>query len=300
MMQEQAERAALALKGSDRPLESITMEYSVAVAREIVGVTSSPLASLSSRLESFFVEPAPSGSWAGLKYRSYQALRFWLFLIKDVIPAIRARRREPREDLISLLIQEKYNTLEIAVECITYAAAGMVTTREFISMAAWHLSRDEALKQRYLQSEAKARLRLLSELLRLDPIVRGLSRDLVQDQELQVQGQRYLLKAGARVHIEIPTPNTQDAVVGACPFQVDAQRTMSQGFPDDVLSFGAGPHRCPGAAIAMQESDVFSYTLFQHPVELVQGAQTRVEALTASVSLRGLQVRIREAASPQN
>lgn len=296
MMQEQAHRAVSTLQNSNQPLESITMEYSVAIAREIVGVTNSPLASLSSRLESFFVEPAPPEGWAGLKYRSSQAFRFWRFLIKDIFPAIRSRRREPQEDLISLLLQERYSAIEIAVECLTYAAAGMVTTREFISMAAWHLLRDEELKQRYLQSETKDRLRLLSELLRLDPIVRGLSRDLVRDQQLQVEGQDYLLKAGDRVHLQIPGSNTQDAVVGTCPFQVDAQRTMSQGFPDDVLSFGAGPHRCPGAAIAMQESDVFLYTLFQHPLELEQGAQTRLEALTASVSLRGLRVRIREGA----
>lgn len=55
------------------------------------------------------------------------------FFLLDVRPAIAARRREPREDLISHLISRGYSDMNILTECITYGAAGMVTTREFIT-----------------------------------------------------------------------------------------------------------------------------------------------------------------------
>ena len=61
------------------------------------------------------------------------------FYLADVRPAVRSRRRTPRHDVISHLIAEGYTNADILVECVTYGTAGMVTTREFIAMAAWHL-----------------------------------------------------------------------------------------------------------------------------------------------------------------
>jgi cytochrome P450 len=71
-------------------------------------------------------------------------------LFLDVQPAIKARRRQLQEDVISHLISQGYNDTEILTECVTYAAAGMVTTREFISVAAWQLLEQPALRTRYL------------------------------------------------------------------------------------------------------------------------------------------------------
>ena len=48
---------------------------------------------------------------------------FWL----DVLPAIKVRKRQPREDVISHLLAQNYSDTEILTECVTYAAAGMVT-----------------------------------------------------------------------------------------------------------------------------------------------------------------------------
>ena len=52
-----------------------------------------------------------------------------LFYVCDVRPAIVARRRERDEDVISHLIDQDYTDPEILIECVTYGAAGMVTTR---------------------------------------------------------------------------------------------------------------------------------------------------------------------------
>ena len=44
-------------------------------------------------------------------------------------PAIKARQSEPQEDVITHLLSEGYTPQEVLTECVTYAAAGMVTTR---------------------------------------------------------------------------------------------------------------------------------------------------------------------------
>jgi cytochrome P450 len=43
--------------------------------------------------------------------------------------------------VVSQLLSLGFRDLEILTECLTYAAAGMVTTRELIGVAGWHLHR---------------------------------------------------------------------------------------------------------------------------------------------------------------
>jgi len=78
---------------------------------------------------------------------------------------------EPRDDVISNLVPQDYTDEEILVECITCAAAGMVTTREFISMATWHLLEQPELRATYLAAEQAERYAILDEILRLEPVV---------------------------------------------------------------------------------------------------------------------------------
>lgn len=291
LMRREATRVIELLRSTGQSLDSVSMEYSVAVAREIVGVTESPIEHLSARLDAMFVENTPKSRVSRFVHRHVQSVRFAHFFFKDVRPAIKARKTSPREDLISLLIEKEYPAVAIALECITYAAAGMVTTREFISLAAWQMLRNDALREEYLQSDEKSRLRLLTEMLRLDPIVRGLSRDLTQDLRLEVEGQEYLIPAQSRVHLCVPDLNTDEEVVGDCPMKLERSRTLRHGFPDDVLSFGAGPHRCPGAAIAMQESDILLHALMSQPVQLEKVPNVDIEPVASSLRLRDLRVR---------
>lgn len=92
------------------------------------------------------------------------------FFVRDVRLAIEARRVQRRDDVISHLLDEGYSDVEILIECVTYGAAGMVTTREFIGMAVWHMLDDPALRERYLAdcspAAEKARYEVLEEILR--------------------------------------------------------------------------------------------------------------------------------------
>jgi cytochrome P450 len=74
------------------------------------------------------------------------------------------------------LLQQGFNDLEIFTEALTYGAAGMATTREFITVAAWHLLDEPDLRARYLIAERAEREAILHEILRLEPVVGELKR----------------------------------------------------------------------------------------------------------------------------
>ena len=122
-------------------LSRLSMRLAVQVTGRVVGLTNSSVGGMSARLGAFFEGDPLAGdrSPAGLlrMMRTRSALLGFYYL--DVKPALRARRRRPSADVISQLLQQGFNDLEILTESLTYAAAGMATTREFVTVAAWHL-----------------------------------------------------------------------------------------------------------------------------------------------------------------
>ncbi|OSC65834.1 cytochrome, partial [Streptomyces sp. 4F] len=107
------------------------------------------------RLERFFPEEFGEPGLTSLRglYWLLRQNANWLRIhLADVRPAIRAHRRREHDDLISHLIAEGCSDAEILGECLTFAAAGMVTTREFVCLAAWHLFSDAALLAHYRAS----------------------------------------------------------------------------------------------------------------------------------------------------
>lgn len=268
-------------------LSAMSVRLAVQVAAQVVGLTHSSRPGLAKRIEAFFAQtPAgasrPARLWGFLKTQR-DVLRFYLF---DVRPAIRARRLEPREDVISHALAEGYGPAEILTECVTYAAAGMATTREFISAAAWHLLEQPELRAMYLAGDEKARYRILHELLRLEPVVGTLWRRTLGEVRLELGGTALTLPAGAKVAVHIYSANADETVVGEDPLSVCPARQLPRSVAEPVLSFGDGHHRCPGAYVAIQESDIFLCKLLALPLtverwpglersELVQGYELR-------------------------
>ena len=113
------------------------------------------------------------------------------FLYLDVKPAIAARKRQPQEDVISHLVQQGRNDREILTECITYGAAGMVTTREFICAAAWQMLEQPALRTRYLAAGEAERYAILHEILRLEPVAGHLFRRTTTALTLELDGETH-------------------------------------------------------------------------------------------------------------
>ncbi len=247
-------------------LSDLSLTLAVRVAAEVVGLTNSLLPGMARRLDAFFSqeeETEPStrvrAVLRGLRMQRRVLAFFWL----DVQPAIRARRRQPREDVISYLLAQGYGQAEILTECMTYGAAGMVTTREFICAAAWHLLDRPELRARYLAAAEEERHLLLQEILRLEPIVGHLYRRTTADVSLAGDdGAPVTIPAGALVDVHIHGANADEAAVGADPHMVCPERQLrDERVPAAVMGFGDGHHRCPGAYVAIQETDIFLHRL---------------------------------------
>jgi cytochrome P450 len=268
-------------------LDSISLQLAVTVAAEIVGLTNSNQASMASRVGATLRSgPASRAPWL---LRTLQPLRFRYhalnFYFRDVRPAIQARRKQRQDDIISHLLDENYSNRAIMIECMTYAVAGMVTTREFIVMAAWHLFEHEALRARFLAGAEDDQLSILEEILRLEPVASMLQRRASE----QIPGPgSSCVAAGTLLTIDIRAVNTDESVTGACPHMLDPDRAKRMNISGGYLSFGHGSHRCPGSQVALHETRVFLDQLLRVPgIRLEREPQIGWSEMIMSYELRG-------------
>jgi len=189
-------------------------------------------------------------------------IRTLAFFVKDVKPAISARRKERREDIISQLLDDGFSDVMILVECMVYATAGMTTTREFITMAAWHLFDRPDLREAFVDGNEVEQFAILEEILRLEPVGGYLYRRA--DEDLP-EGLQDKVQTGQTYAINLRETNWDVAVAGPCPFAIDPGRAKRMKEIGSYMSFGDGVHRCPGAQVALHETRIFIDALFQVP-----------------------------------
>ncbi|MEV4110685.1 cytochrome P450 [Nonomuraea sp. NPDC049695] len=296
LMAETAERQLARLReAGEAQLSELSFGMAIEVASAIIGLTSSR-PGIRGRLERFFPEKfgrpgltSPSGIY-WLVRQNVNWLRVYL---ADVRPAIRDHRRDPRDDLISHLISEGCTAAEILGECLTFAAAGMVTTREFICVAAWHLFTDDALLERYRAADEPGRLAVLHEILRLEPVVARLRRRTTAPLELPGTDGPVTVPPGALIDVFVDAANTDPQAVGSQPLSMCPGRAIDGGGTGAAaLSFGDGPHRCPGAGIAVLEADVFLSRLFaMDGVRMASAPRVSFNNDIGGYEIRGLTVR---------
>lgn len=273
LMETVADELIGSLKDTRRAdLSALSLQLAVRIASAVVGLTNSRMPGMDKRLDAFFTTAAgeEGRGWRHTLKRVWGAaqgqLRIAAFFYLDVKPAIEARKRQPREDVISHLLAQGYRDREILTECITYAAAGMVTTREFIGMAAWHLLEEPETRARYLAAPEEERLAILEEILRLEPVVGHLYRRATSDIHLATDAgaaAQLTIPQGALIDLHIHAANADERVTGEHPFAVRPGRQLhGERVSPALLSFGDGAHRCPGSYIAMQETDIFLLRLF--------------------------------------
>lgn len=264
----------LQAEGSGR-LDELSLDMAVTIAAEIVGLTDSDRAGMAKRLAALVAGMPAGGSriamivaFAGGQFRSLD------FLWRDVKPAIRRRRRQRRDDVISHLLDEGYTDRDVLTECLTYGAAGMITTREFITMAGWHLLERDDLRARFLSGNEAGRIAILEEILRLEPVV----------------GMLYRTMSGAptKVMIDVRSANGDPAAFDGCPHALDPGRPLPAKTTGAGLAFGDGEHRCPGAQVALQESAIFLDRLLRVPgLRLARQPDIGWNPLIAGYELRG-------------
>lgn len=249
-------------------LSEISMKLAVEVAAQIVGLTDSRLPGMGARISSMVENPNAEIARGGLNgFLKRLATRWNLlaFFLLDVRPAIAARRKRPREDVISHVLSEGYSEPEVLSECVTYGAAGMATTREFISVAAMHFLERPKLRERFLIAGEAERHAMLGEILRLEPVVTMLERRAVRDLQVESEGKTVTIPEGALIALHLDGANADEATVGACPHDLRMDRELPRGVQAAVMSFGDGHHRCPGSYIALQETDIFLQKLLALP-----------------------------------
>lgn len=238
LMHRVADREIAALLAAGRAdLSELSFSLAVDVAKAVVGLTESRPGT-ARRLARFFPEKLGKPGFTSPHgvYWAARILYLWLAIhVSDVRPAVRARKMQRADDLISHLIDEGAGAGEILSECITVAAAGMVTTREFICAAAWHLFTDDALLAAYRAGDEQARFAILHEVARLEPPLAAIKRRTTAPVTLP---DGTVIPEGERVDVSIAAANLDQAAAPG-------------------LTFGDGPHKCPGAYLAIQEADIF-------------------------------------------
>ena len=277
-------------------LSRLSMRLAVQVAGRVVGLTNSSVRGMSTRLGAFFAgdplagDRSPAGLLRMLRTRS--ALLGFYYL--DVKPAIRARRRHPSADVISQLLQQGFNDLEILTEALTYAAAGMATTREFVTVAAWHLLDEPDLRARYLIADRVEREAILHEILRLEPVVGELRRTAREPIMVHTADSGPVTIApGERIELQLRRTNAEPGVVGENPDTLCPGRELPAAVPPVLLSFGDGHHRCPGGPLAILESDIFLRRLLAHDVVAAGPPRVRWNPVSQGYDLDRFMIRLR-------
>lgn len=284
--------AEIARKGEVN-LDDLSLKLAVDVAAQVVGLTDSRLPGMNKRIEAFVsgsidANPATEFKMSPLR-DSVMNVNVGLFFMLDVKPAIEARRKQRQDDLISYLLDRDYNDQDILTECITYGTAGMITTREFISMAALHLLKNPELRAQYVHSTEKERHAILHEILRLEPVVTALYRRAESD--VSIGGKTY--PAGSLIALDVQRANLDPEIMGEDAGQLCPMRDLPRGVQPQGLAFGDGNHRCPGAFLAIKETDVFlRRLLIWNDLEIVKEPSVSYNELVKGYELRGFRIRL--------
>ncbi len=185
-----------------------------------------------------------------------------------------ARRAEPRDDLITRLVQaeiddDRMTNRDVLALCALLFIAGSETTMNSISGGLLALI-DHPDQRERLEDDPSLWPKAIEEILRwVSPVLNGMVRTATED--IDVRGRR--IAAGDKITLWYPSAN-RDAEHFADPFVFDITRT-----PNDHVAFGAGLHFCVGAALARLETRVTLRTLLDRVTDLrLDGEVTRLRS----------------------
>jgi cytochrome P450 len=164
--------------------------------------------------------------------------------------AMKARRQEPTGDLVSRIVElndaaeeplerdELFQVLQLVV------VGGSDTSSTALAKMVEHLALHPE-QWTELREDPSRIPAFMEEMLRTEAPVQGIFRHVTRDTELGGQP----LKEGDYIWVSIGSAN-RDPEVFQDP---DTQDISRKGTPSKYVSFGAGPHTCPGTALTRLE-----------------------------------------------
>ncbi|MDA0364251.1 MAG: cytochrome P450 [Chloroflexi bacterium] len=183
------------------------------------------------------------------------------------------RRAEPREDLISILLEaeldgEQLTEREILEFCNLLVIAGNETTRNAISGGLVALDEHPDERER-LQADMSLIDSAVEEILRWTSPLHHMTREATAD--VEIRGQQ--ISAGEKVMMWYPSANRDEDVFDD-PYRFDITRS-----PNDHIAFGIGEHFCLGAGFARKEIRVMFEELFdRYPKIRLAGGPDRLRS----------------------
>ncbi|HWC39382.1 MAG TPA: cytochrome P450 [Acidimicrobiales bacterium] len=158
---------------------------------------------------------------------------------------IEERRRRPRDDVTTRLLEleidgERLTARQLRAMVRNLITGGLTTTSQLLGNLLYELFTVPGLEDR-LRAEPESRPRAIEESLRLAPPIMFIPRSCARD--VEVDGT--LLHAEQRVIVGTGCANRDEATFAdGDDFDID------RGNLADHLTFGYGPHFCPGAPLA--------------------------------------------------
>lgn len=111
---------------------------------------------------------------------------------------------------------------------------------------------------------------------------------------MELDGTTHTIKAGALCDLHVRNANTDPDVVGAAPFDLCPGRELPPRVGEEVMAFGDGAHKCPGNALAIQESDVLLTRLLALPLVLATRPTIHWDELIRGYAVRNIRLVLEE------
>jgi cytochrome P450 len=245
------------VKAKRADLRQFTTRMATVVAAAVVGLK--PTSGLVKRLDAMLHTDDSAAKHPLL--RIFEPIRRNLtrisFLFLDVRPAIRQRRRNPEDDVVSYMLSKGKSDLAIFVECVVYGAAGMATTQEFICITLMHAMENPEIREALASEDIDVRYEALHEILRLEPVIGKIKRKTLEPVSVTSKGETHTIPAGAKIEFHVYDVNADAESVEEEPERIHAHRDLEKGTYRSLIGFGSGPHRCAGEYLAISETDIF-------------------------------------------
>ncbi len=177
---------------------------------------------------------------------------------EDLIrPFIEARRQQPNDDVISLMVEaEKRGELsekEIFVLCSQLVFAAHETTANAICTGVLSLLQNPDQLE-LLQTKPDILPLVVEEILRYS--VPGQMRPRIAREDIEIRGTR--IRQGQRIFLMLAAANFDEKHF-ACPEMLHVERSKKE----QIMTFGYGIHYCLGGPLARIELQVILPTLFR-------------------------------------